>query len=125
MPATSSNDSAATVRFVLLQQRLEPRHDFRFLAILVYALRKIPAQVIEFAGKGIRCVTSLTLEPIGLSVVAAAVADWRVNEHPVILPDGEMAVCAMEHRRLTDCVFQFLAQQCGQNVITVLTGIGR
>src|SRR2546426_3365236 len=36
-----------------------------------------------------------------------------------------MAVCAMEHRRLAYWVLRFLAQQCGQNVVTILTGVGR
>src|SRR6266700_2668275 len=55
------------------------------------------------------------LEPIRFSVVAAAVAARGVNEHPVVLTDGEMAGSTMQHRCLADWAFQFLAQQCGQN----------
>ena len=46
--------------------------NFRLLAVKVFALHQIVAEIVEFAGKGIRRITPFLLEPLGFMVAVAA-----------------------------------------------------
>src|SRR6266542_3953331 len=99
---------APAISLVFFQQGLQALHDLRFLAVEVSTLSEIVTKVVEFTGEWIGLVVALAFEPIRLVVAVTATS---VNQDPVSLADGQIAVGAVQHRRLTDGRGVLLAEQ--------------